>query len=77
MERRAPVVAAPSCGGRLAGFRCAARERRAVVTLSFGKRSHFAITRVPMEACAAPRNSTAAQFCGRAILTRRARSILR
>ena len=41
----------PSCVPK-AEHRCVANGRRVVVTLSIGKRSHFAVTRLPMEAYA-------------------------
>jgi len=37
-----------SCGTLLADYKCPANPRKAVVTLSTGKRSHFAVTKVPM-----------------------------
>ena len=43
----------PACGQPAQELPCAATGRRAVVTLSLGKRTHFAVTRVALSAYAA------------------------
>ena len=41
-----------ACGSALRGASCPTTPRRVIVTLSIGKRSHFKVTRVPMQAYA-------------------------
>ena len=51
-QAAAAAAADEACGRTSQPFQCAANPKRAVVTLSLGKRTHFAVTRVALAAYA-------------------------